>query len=129
MSKAPFSAITPWPLRIVEFPYYKFSSLTPSYLLNVTKFLAKICQFKFLVMVDKHFFVYNFFFCHLKLQILVYFLCKNCNPSPLRKKTPPPPSKNSDTVRLPFLKIWLEIQPLPPPPQQKGGAHDVSRSL
>ena len=37
-------------LQIVQAPF-----LTPSYLWKVTKFLVKICQFKFLVMADKHF--------------------------------------------------------------------------
>ena len=59
----------------------------PSYLLKVTKFLVKICQFKFLVVEDKYYFVYKFFY-HLKLQILVYFLYKNCNPSSCWKKSP-----------------------------------------
>ena len=38
-----------------------FFIFNPSYLLKVTKFLVKICQFKFLVMADKHFGLY--FFC------------------------------------------------------------------
>ena len=38
-----------------ELPYQNFSSLTPSHLLKVTKFLVKISQFKFLVMTDKAF--------------------------------------------------------------------------
>ena len=33
----------------------KFFIFNPSYLLKVTKFLVKICQFKFLVLGDKHF--------------------------------------------------------------------------
>ena len=36
--------------RVVE-----FSSLIPSYLLKVTKFLGKISQFEFLVMTEKYF--------------------------------------------------------------------------
>ena len=51
-----------------------------------------------------------FFFCGLKFQILVFFLCRNCNLSlPLLKKVTPlfqqPLSKNWDPVRPPFLKI------------------------
>ena len=40
-----------------------FSSLTPSYILTVTKFLVKIFQFEFLVMTEKNIFAYiiNFF--------------------------------------------------------------------
>ena len=40
-----------------------FSSLTPSHLLKVTKFLVEISQFKFLVMTEKNIFIYKFF-CH-----------------------------------------------------------------
>ena len=38
-----------------------FSSLIPSHHLKVTKFLVKICQFKFLVMTEKNIFVYKHF--------------------------------------------------------------------
>ena len=38
--------------------YYSFSSLTPYYLLKVTKFLVEIFQFEFLVMTEKN------IFCH-----------------------------------------------------------------
>ena len=34
--------------------YQSFSSLTPSYLLKVTKFLVEISQFEFLVMTEKN---------------------------------------------------------------------------
>ena len=34
------------------------SSLTPSYILTVTKFLVKIFQFEFLVMTEKNIFAY-----------------------------------------------------------------------
>ena len=39
----------------------KFSSLTPSYLLKVAKFLVKISQFEFLVMAEKNIFAYKLF--------------------------------------------------------------------
>ena len=42
--------------------YYSFSSLTPSYLLKITKFLVNIHQFEFLVMTEKNIFVYKLFF-------------------------------------------------------------------
>ena len=38
-----------------------FSSLIPSYLLKVTKFLVKISQFEFLVMTERNIFVYKLF--------------------------------------------------------------------
>ena len=39
-----------------------FSSLTPSFLLKVTKFLLKISQLEFLVMTEKNTFAYKLFF-------------------------------------------------------------------
>ena len=39
--------------------YWSFLSLTPSYLLKVTKFLVKTSQFEFLVMTEKNIFVYK----------------------------------------------------------------------
>ena len=53
------------PLKVRFFsepPKYCFPSLTPSYLLKVTKFLGKISQFEFLVMTEKNIFAYKFFF-------------------------------------------------------------------
>ena len=44
--------------------YESFSSLTPCYLLKVTKFLVKIPQFEFLVMKNQH-------FCKLKTPFLM----------------------------------------------------------
>ena len=38
-----------------------FSSLIPSYLLQVTKFLGKISQFELLVMTEKNIFAYKLF--------------------------------------------------------------------
>ena len=71
-------------------------------------------------MTGKNIFVYKLLKCCEILRILVYFLCKNCNP--LKKVTPPSLSpvalfKNWDPVKPPFLKIWSEAQP---PSLQKG---------
>ena len=44
-------------------PHPLFSSLTPCYLLKVTKFLVKICQFELIVTIEKSIFVYQLF-CH-----------------------------------------------------------------
>ena len=41
--------------------YSSFSSLTPSYLLKITKFIVKISQFEFLVMTEENIFVYTLF--------------------------------------------------------------------
>ena len=51
----------PLPLKIGFFskPPIKISSLTLSHLLKVTKFLAKISRFKFLVITEKNMFVYK----------------------------------------------------------------------
>ena len=58
--------MTPSPLKVQFFSeapkYYSFSSLTPSCLLKITKFLVKISQFEFLVMTEKNIFVYKLFF-------------------------------------------------------------------
>ena len=48
-----------------------FFSLTPSYLLKVTKFLVKILNFKFLVMTEKHFCL-STFFCYLSTFSVSY---------------------------------------------------------
>ena len=42
-------------------PHPLFSSLTPCYLLKVTKFLVKISQTDFLVMTEKNIFVFQLF--------------------------------------------------------------------
>ena len=57
-----------------------FFIFNPVLSLKETKLLVKIFQFKFLVMADKNFGL-QIFCCCLKFQILVYFLCNNCNPS------------------------------------------------
>ena len=73
-----------------------FSSLIPSYLLIVTKFLDKISQFEFLVLTEKNIFDYKLF---LSLNISDFiFYVKIATPS-------------WGPVKLPFLKIWLEAQP------------------
>ena len=59
--------------------YQSFSSLTPSYLLKVTKFLVKISQFEFLVMTEKNIFAYKLFLS-LNISDFNLFLCENCNP-------------------------------------------------
>ena len=73
----------PPPLKVRFFrespKYYSFSSLIPSYLLKVTKFLGKISQFKFLVMTEKDIFAYKLFLS-LNISDINLFLCDNCNP-------------------------------------------------
>ena len=65
-----------------------FLSLTPSYLLKVTKFLVKIYQFKFLIMTEKNIFAYKPF---LSLNISDFiFYVKTA--TPLEKVNPIFPS-------------------------------------
>ena len=52
--------------------YQSFSSLTPSYLLKVTKFLVEISQFEFLVMTEKNIFAHKLFL-PLNIQILIFW--------------------------------------------------------
>ena len=89
-----------------------FSSLISLYLLKVTKFFVKISQFEFLVRTEKNICVYE--------NILVYIYVKTA--TLLKKITSLFPSnlllKVEVLLSRPFLKIWLEVQPLP---QQKGG--------
>ena len=53
--------------------YQSFSSLTPSYLLKVTKFLVEISQFEFLIMTEKNIFDHKLFL-PLNIQILIFFM-------------------------------------------------------
>ena len=50
--------VNPPPLKIRYFSI-SFSTLTPSYLLKVTKFLVKMCWCEFAVMTGKSIFVYK----------------------------------------------------------------------
>ena len=105
--------------------YQSFSSLTPSYLLKVTKFLVEISQFEFLVMTEENIFGHKLF---LLLNISDFDLCENCNPSPwiyhllISQQTL---SKAWGPVKLPppaFLKIWLEVKSLP---SREGWVHTM----
>ena len=53
--------------------YQSFSSLTPSYLLKVTKFLVEISKFEFLVMTGKNIFGHKLFW-PLHIQVLIFFM-------------------------------------------------------
>ena len=68
--------------------YKNFSSLAPSYLLKVSKFLFKISQFQFLVMTEKH---SCLVFLSLNISDLIFCVCENCAPPP------PPPSLKKAT--------------------------------
>ena len=69
-SPPPFRQFPPYTLVFREPPPknwvflvnpHNFSSLTPSHLLKVTKFLVKTSQFKFLIMTEKTFLFINSF--------------------------------------------------------------------
>ena len=88
------SCQAPLPLKSVNCPssdfsenpqnIKRFSSLIPSYLLKVTKFLGEISQFEFLVMTEKNIFSYKL---SLSLNISdLNLFCENCT-------LPPPPEK------------------------------------
>ena len=53
----------PLKIRFFSEPPKYFSSLIPSYLLKIIKFLVKISQFEFIAMTEKNIFVYKIF-CH-----------------------------------------------------------------
>ena len=62
--------------------YRSFSSLTPSYLLKVTKFLVEISQFEFLVMAEKNILTQTFFVIkYSDFDILIYFYVKIATPA------------------------------------------------
>ena len=86
------SQIFPWNPKILKF----FSSLTPSYLLQVTKFFVKIFYFEFFVMTEKNGFAYKRFLS-LNISDFNFFCVWKLQPLPW-KKSPPSlpvtPSKN-----------------------------------
>ena len=107
---------------------YSFASLTPSYLLEVTKFLVKISQFEFLVMTEQNIFLYKLFFLikYFRFQFIFYV---NIAP-PLKKSPPFFPATPSKVEVLssppPFLQFWLEVQPCPPAERGGGMQHTMN---
>ena len=87
----------------------KFFILHPCYLLKVMKFLVEISQFEFLVVTE--------------LQIVVYFLSKNCTTT--QKKVTPSfpatPSKNCGPANPPFWKCGRRFNI----PSSKRGVHRI----
>ena len=66
-----------------------FSSLTPSYLVKITKFLVKVSQFQFFVTTEKNIFIYKRF---LSLNISDFSFIFYLKIAPPLKSSPP--SKN-----------------------------------
>ena len=80
-----------------------FFIFDPSYLLKVTIFLVKICQFKFLVMADKHFGLYFFVF---KISDFSLFFMQQL-------RSIPPPAQKSHPLFSSNLPLKIEILPGP----------------
>ena len=76
-----------------------FFIFNPSYLLKVTIFLVKICQFKFLVMADKHFGLYFFVF---KISDFSLFFMQQL-------RSIPPPTQKSHPLFCSNLPLKTEI--------------------
>ena len=66
-----------------------FSSLTSFYLLKLTKFLVKIFQFEFLVMIKKNIFVYKPFLLLNISDLSLFFFKKKLQPLPPWKRLLP----------------------------------------
>ena len=79
--------------------YQSFSSLTPSYLLKVTKFLVTISKFEFLVMTEENIFAHKFFLPW-NISHFNSFSCENCNPPPMKKVTSSSPATPSKSWHL-----------------------------
>ena len=81
----------PVPLKVVFFSeppkYSRFSSLTPSYLLKVIKFLVKISWFEFLFMTEKNIFAYKRFWSW-NISDFNLFYVKVTTLHPLKKVIP-----------------------------------------
>ena len=83
--------------------FKSFSSLIPSYILKITKFLGEISQFEFLVMTKKNIFAYKLF---LLLNISHFnFFCVCENGNPLRIVTPFSPA--ALPLKVDFLSSLL----------------------
>ena len=142
MSKPPFLGNYPFisvfmnsPLTVRFFSegpkYQSFSSLTPSYLLKVTKFLVKICQFEFLTMTEKIIFVYKLFLS-LNISAFFFFLLFFCKIATPWKMLPPfslfsatPLSKLRSCQAPPFWKF----DRFNPPAERKGTNYDIMFTL
>ena len=117
----PKSWIFQWTPKIL-----KFFILNPSYLLKVTKFLVKICQFEFLVMTEKNIFVYTLFLS-LNTSDFSLFFCKIA--TPLKKVTPSFPATFLSKLRSCQTPLfWKFGRRFNPPPAERGvgvGVHTI----
>ena len=108
LSKAPFLGNSPYIIAFFD-PSPKnwwipiiltFFIFNLAYLLKLTKFLVKICQFKYLVMADKHFGLYFF----LLFKILDFSLSIMQQLQFL-----PPPTQKSHPLFSSNLSLKIEI--------------------
>ena len=93
----------------------RFSSLTQSYLLKVTKILVKNSQFELLVMAQEKLFCLLIFLSLTILDFSLFFCVKIATSLPLKKipLSPPTSSKNSCQCPLkpplPFFENLVEV--------------------
>ena len=121
----------PPPLKVRFFSepskYSSLSTLIPSYLLKVTKFLSKISQFEFLVMTEKNIFAYKLFLS-LNISHFNLFFIRHLQ-LPLKKFTPffpATPSKSWGSVEPPtFWKFGWRFNP----PAERGEGRGVHTML
>ena len=91
-----------------------FSSLIPSYLLKVTKFLGKISQFDFLVMTEKNNFAYKPFSPLNISDFNQLFMWQFQPPWKITPSFPATPSKSWGPVKPhAFWKFGWRLNPLP----------------
>ena len=97
-------------------PKKSFSSLIPSYILKVTKFLGQVSQFEFLVMTKKNIFAYKLFLS-LNISDFNLFLCQNCNPRLIKvtPSFPTTPSKSWGPVKHLLYENLVGGSTAPPP--------------
>ena len=81
-------------------------------------------------MTEENIFAYKLL--SLNISDFNFSFCENCNPLPLKKVTdlfPSNPPLKVEVLSSPsFLKIWLEVQPLPPAEKGGGCAHYDTKS-
>ena len=110
-----------------------FSSITPSYLLKVTKFLDNISQFNFLVVTEKNIFTYKLFLSLNISDFNLFFTWKIQHPPPCEKSHsssfPAPPLKVLSSPPVFENLVGGSTSPPSPPPHPSscrngvGGAH------
>ena len=104
--------------------YCSFSSLTPSYLLKVTRSLVKISQFELLVLTEKNIFVYKLFLS-LSISFRFQFIFYVKTALPLEKVSPSFPA-NPLKIEVQSTPSFFKVGKRFKLPQKKKGVHTVS---